>query len=96
MANLNPKHIKGLLLIFVVVAVLALFNDYVLNRKDDKERAIKKELVICASAVCVNRKIGQQCLEIDPAMTRIVIAEDLNSEAQRIIIETGNRCSTHN
>ena len=96
MTNVNPNHIKLLLLVFIGIGLFAMFSDYVMNRKDDKQKAIKKEFVICASAICVNKKIGQQCLEIDPALTRIVLAEDQNSEAQRIIIETGNSCSRQN
>lgn len=96
MANVNPTHIKVLLLVFIGVGLFAMFSDYILKSKDDKQKAIKKEFVICASAICVNKKIGQQCLEVDPALTRIVLAEDQNTDAQRIIIETGNKCSRHN
>lgn len=96
MANVNPTHIKVLLLVFISVGLFAMFSDYILKSKDDKQKAIKKEFVICASAICVNKKIGQQCLEVDPALTRIVLAEDQNTDAQRIIIETGNKCSRHN
>jgi hypothetical protein len=96
MANVNPLHVKLLLIAFILIGVFALFSDFVLKGKDDKQKAIKKEFVICASAICVNKKIGQQCLEVDPALTRIVLAEDQNTDAQRIIIETGNKCSRHN
>jgi hypothetical protein len=95
MTNINPNHIKSLLIIFVAIALFMFLGEFFLNAKDDKEKAIKNEIVLCASAICINKKIGHQCLEIDPAMTRIVIAEDPNSKSQRIIIETGNSCANN-
>ena len=95
--NFSQKQVKWVFLILLLFVLGVVFGDFYLNREDDKQKAIREEFVLCVSAVCLNKKVGQQCVEMSPVIARIVVAEDsVERDAKRLIIETGNECSVHN
>lgn len=97
MTNFKQSHVKLVFGLGAILILFLVFSDYYFQKDDDKQKAIRQEFVMCVSAVCLNKKVGQQCLEISPSITKIVIADDdQNDSAKRIILETGKDCVHHN
>ena len=81
-----------ILMFALVVGVGQISSDY----STSKDKAISNEFVSCLSAICIDKKPGQQCLEIHSSISHVYVTEDANVlGAKRIIIETSNKkCGT--
>lgn len=80
----------------VMIAVIAGIFQQMQTSKNDRERAVSQEFITCLSAICVDKSPGHQCIEHEPRISKITVAEDATVRgAKRIIIETGEKvCGT--
>lgn len=91
----NKKSLLKLSLIGLVgFAIFLVVSESIFFAKTETEKVIKQEFIVCLSAVCLNKKAGETCVEMNPTIARIILAEDRqNPEAKRIIIESSNNKS---
>lgn len=90
------KAASAAIVTVVVLAVVAGIVQQMQSSKNDMERAVSQEFITCLSAICLDKSPGHQCLESEPKISKITVAEDATVRgAKRIIIETSDRsCGT--
>lgn len=81
------KRFKAILIILLVVS-LGTYLRYSLRPEGGTKPSLEEE-VMCLSAVCASdKKFGTECIEFQPNVARVTIAQDNNTHANRLVVET--------
>lgn len=88
---MNLKHMRWVLLSLVLIALISFAINTASPGGGNKSSTLREE-VLCLSSVCVSdEKLGQECIEFQPNVARVVLAQDLNvAGANRLIVENNS------